>query len=222
MTVVQQGIVGQDSVWSFYPSLTVNASGHTLIAFNTTAATTFPSIAVVGRLVSSPLGTMRPPAVVKMSLGSVDRLLNGRQRFADYSGMALDPSDSASWIHAEYGTSGDFETWVARVELSATFTDSPLVPGMPTRAVHILELRTRINERRVGCGLVGFSFSGVVAPGIPVAAEHLSELRAALDAAYVACGQLAPVYADPVIVSGTTVIRALHILELRAAVVALE
>ena len=51
---------------------------------------------------------------------------------------------------------------------------------------------------------------------------HLTELRAALSEAYAAAGRAAPAYTDPVVTPGATVIRAAHLMELRAAVAALE
>ena len=53
-------------------------------------------------------------------------------------------------------------------------------------------------------------------------AVHLTELRSALAAAYAAAGRTAPDLTDPTIVAGSTSIRAVHIKELRDAVVFLE
>ena len=50
----------------------------------------------------------------------------------------------------------------------------------------------------------------------------MTELRAALAEAYAAAGRAAPDYSDPVVTAGVTVIRAAHLMELRAAVAALE
>ena len=56
----------------------------------------------------------------------------------------------------------------------------------------------------------------------PVKLVHLRELREALGDAYVAAGRLAPGWTDPVLAAGSTPISAQHVMELRAAVVALE
>ena len=53
-------------------------------------------------------------------------------------------------------------------------------------------------------------------------AGHLLELRAALAAAYAAARRPAPRWTDAAPAGGTTPIRAAHVTELRAAVVALE
>ena len=59
-------------------------------------------------------------------------------------------------------------------------------------------------------------------PGTAVKAAHLTEIRVALRQAYDACQQLAPDYTRATLVPGTTRIKAIHLAELRAAIVALE
>ena len=51
---------------------------------------------------------------------------------------------------------------------------------------------------------------------------HLVELRTALNEAYQAAGRTLPTYTDLTLVAGVTVIKALHLNELRTAVRALE
>ena len=105
------------------------------------------------------------------------------------------------------------------------FTDDPLVPGTTEiKAVHITELRTRINALRVGCGLSDFAFTDatLTAGSTTTQAVHVTELRTALSQAYVGCGQSAPTFTDATLTAGSTVIKAVHIAELRAAVIALE
>jgi hypothetical protein len=108
---------------------------------------------------------------------------------------------------------------------SAPFTDDPLVVRVTlVKAIHVAELRTRINARRVATGLADFSFSDptLTVRVTTVAAPHLTEMRTALGQAYAAIGRPVPVFTDPVITPRSTVIKAVHIAELRAAVVALE
>jgi hypothetical protein len=105
------------------------------------------------------------------------------------------------------------------------FTDDPLVQRItPVKAVHVEELRTRINARRTANGVAGFSFADpALSIGITeVRAIHLTEMRAALAEVYVKLGRTAPAFTDPVITSRSTVIKAVHIAELRAAVIDLE
>jgi subtilisin family serine protease len=105
-----------------------------------------------------------------------------------------------------------------------TFTDTPLVPGMHMRAVHVAELRTRINDLRVQHGLPTATWTdAALGRTVIIRAVHLAELRAAINELYVALGQMPmPVYTDSPLLPRGTVIKAVHISELRAAIEALE
>ena len=104
------------------------------------------------------------------------------------------------------------------------FTDHPLVPGVtPVKAVHFTELRARIDALRVSAGLGRFLWTDpFLQAGVTrVKLVHLVDLRRALEAAYTAVGRPAPVFSDAFPGPGTP-IRAAHLTELRAAVLALE
>ena len=113
---------------------------------------------------------------------------------------------------------------VPPVRVTASFTDDPLVPGVPIKAVHFMELRARIDVLLEEAGLGQFSWTDpVLQAGVtPVMRVHLRELRSALAAAYVVAGRAAPRWTDASPPAGTTPIRAAHVTELRAAVLALE
>lgn len=117
------------------------------------------------------------------------------------------------------------QPFAVTVSRFAPFTDDPLRPGVtPIKAVHLTELRTRIDSlRREVEQQVFFWTDSVLRPGVtPVRRVHLIELRGALSEAYVAAGRAAPRWTDPAPVAGLTPIRAAHVTELRAAVRALE
>jgi hypothetical protein len=103
------------------------------------------------------------------------------------------------------------------------FTDPVLLSAStPVRAVHITELRLRIDAVRAGLGLPGYSWTDPSLVGVAVKGTHIVEMRAALGQAYAAAKVPPPAYTDPAFASGATAIKAVHISELRAAVVALE
>jgi hypothetical protein len=106
------------------------------------------------------------------------------------------------------------------------FTDSPLTPGVTViRAVHLTELRNRIDAQRQRCGLALFSWtdSPPTAGMTLIKAVHISEMRTALNDAYTACHiSPLPTYTDSSIVVNSTVVKASHITELRNAVIAIE
>ena len=106
-----------------------------------------------------------------------------------------------------------------------TFIDHLLRPGStPVRAVHFMELRSRIDALRARTGLGRFTWTDpVLRAGVTrVRLMHLMELRSALTEAYVGAGRSGPRWTDPAPGVGTTPIKAVHLTELRAAVVALE
>jgi uncharacterized repeat protein (TIGR03803 family) len=113
---------------------------------------------------------------------------------------------------------------VFRLHLTAPFTDEPLSSNVSViRAVHITELRTRINAVRAARGLAGYEFQDptLVSGMTMIRAQHIQDLRAALHQAYVAAGVTPPTYSDPSLTTGT-VAMAVHIAELRSAVTTLE
>jgi cytochrome c peroxidase len=106
---------------------------------------------------------------------------------------------------------------------SGCFTDEELTSRSTLiKAVHITELRTRINAARTARGLAAFSFTDSNLASATIKAVHLTELRTALDGAYDAAHLARPSYTDPTVTSGSLLVKAVHITELRTAVRALE
>jgi YD repeat-containing protein len=106
---------------------------------------------------------------------------------------------------------------------AGNFTDGTLVPGgSPIRAVHVTELRARIDTVRKRYGLTAFDYTTdtIVPRTTMVSAVDLSELRTALVQAYAAAGLALP--ADIASPAQGQVIRALDINMLRTALFAIE
>ena len=100
------------------------------------------------------------------------------------------------------------------------WTDRLRAGAASIRAIHFLELRTRIAALRDRTGLPPLQWTDpVLTPGVtPVRSVHLTELRAALDAVYDAAGRPRPNYTDAVVTAGVSVVKAAHVTELREAV----
>jgi hypothetical protein len=107
---------------------------------------------------------------------------------------------------------------------AAPFTDDPLVAHSTfVKAVHITELRSRIDALRARFHLAAYAWTDPsLGAGTVIKAAHIADLREALRQAYVAAGRAAPAYTDPTVTPTVTVIKAVHIQELRSAVVSLE
>jgi len=121
-------------------------------------------------------------------------------------------------------TSGGFDDHDDLIFSTARgFTDDPIVPGVTViKAVHITELRDRIDAVRRTRGLAAFPYTNPgPAAGTLISAVHVTELRAALTQAYIASGRPAPGFTDPGLGTGVPV-KAVHISEIRAALLAVE
>jgi hypothetical protein len=108
------------------------------------------------------------------------------------------------------------------VVVEDAFTDA-LLPGTTLiKAVHVRELRARIDALRSRFGLGGFAWTDShLAGGDPIRAQHIADLRTALAQAYAAAGRVLPPFTDPALSAGLAV-KAAHITEIRAALVVLE
>jgi hypothetical protein len=108
-----------------------------------------------------------------------------------------------------------------RTGSSLSFTDSPLVPGVHAmKLVHMTELRSRIDALRAARGQGAWSWTALSA-GMMIRASHIAELRTALSTEYQARGVSLPeAYVDHPLAVGTP-IKALHITQLRALVIAI-
>jgi hypothetical protein len=107
---------------------------------------------------------------------------------------------------------------------SGAFTDPVLTANSSVvRAVHVAELRARIDLQRQRVPLTAYAYAdATVTGGVSVIrTQHIIDLRAALAEAYTGLNRTAPTYTDPTLSTGET-IKAVHITELRAAVIALE
>ena len=178
---------------------------------------------------------LSPSALAYLSIDGTTRIVqfNNVNNLADAGDWA---TNSPAQVQDAFGTPGSHPR-VANSELTNldvigwrrvpqnTFTDNTLTAGVTTiKAVHITELRTRIQAQRNRFGLGVFSYSTptITASTTTIKASVIAELRQALAEAYVAGGFAVPSYTDPALTVGTTTIKAVHITELRAAVVSLE
>jgi hypothetical protein len=115
---------------------------------------------------------------------------------------------------------------VAGVVLPVTqnrrFVDDPVTPRITTmKAVHVTELRDRIDGVRLQAGLPKYAYAGAAVAGGAIRARDVTELRTALSQAYLAASRAAPAYTDASLQPGT-VVKAVHVTELRDATEVLE
>jgi hypothetical protein len=102
--VFQQGTLtsGVTSLW--LGSIAMDKVGDLALGFSESSSTTHPTVAFTGRTPSDPRGTMEGIATIFAGSGSqTGGTANGGNRWGDYSGMAIDPSnDCTFWYVNEY------------------------------------------------------------------------------------------------------------------------
>ena len=108
LSVVQQGDVGGEDIasgaFTFFPSIMVDQNGNMGIGFSVSAASIFPGAYYTGQEASDPLGTVQPTSTLAAGLDFYVRTFGGpRNRWGDYSGIAIDPSDGETfWVFNVY------------------------------------------------------------------------------------------------------------------------
>ena len=97
-TLVQSGNVDPGpGVHAWMPAVTVDAAGHMAIGFAIGGPNQYYGAGFTGRLGGDPAGTViAPETTYATGLGNYVRTDGGgRNRWGDYSGIAIDPSDQA-------------------------------------------------------------------------------------------------------------------------------
>ena len=145
-------------------------------------------------LVGQPTGTSFPDSAVNAGTGYVYTV-----RARNAIGVSADSAP-------------DFAT-------TMTFTDDPIVAGVtPIKKAHVTELRSAVNAIRAAVGLSAFPFTPADLTGLVISAAHFADLRSALAEARAAVLLPPARYTDPTLTQQTTMIKAVHITELRNGV----
>jgi len=107
-----------------FASIAVNADDDALVGFSEFESDDFTDAAYAYRAGTDPPGTMREPITLKNGEGPYNKTRGGLNRWGDYSGSQVDPSDDFSlWTIQEYARiptgrkdrSGRWGTWWGRV-----------------------------------------------------------------------------------------------------------
>jgi hypothetical protein len=99
-TVRQDITYGSVGSYASYPAVRPDGAGNLCVVFTRSSASEFASVYATGRLVNDPLSTLQPSLLVRAGQGAQTRPSG---RMGDYSGAALDPSDtSIVWVVGEY------------------------------------------------------------------------------------------------------------------------
>jgi len=108
LVVSDQGDIGGEDIatgtYTFFPSIAINSVGDAIIGFAASAPTIYPGAYYVGRYSTTPAGTVLATQIFKPGLDYYIRTFGtGRNRWGDYSGSSVDPSDDQTfYIFNEY------------------------------------------------------------------------------------------------------------------------
>jgi len=111
--VFQQGTVVDPNINFWMGSIAMDGSGDIALGFSASSTDLDPSVLLVGRLPTDPLGTMEAPAFL-VTGGGVQEM--SFRRWGDYSSMAIDPKDDCTFWYTQeyYKTTGSFN-WSTRI-----------------------------------------------------------------------------------------------------------
>lgn len=106
LTVADQGTVLGDDIandtFTFFPSIAVNGIGQVAIGFSGSASSIFPGSFYTTREPGDPAGTTSGSATLFAGADSYIRTFCGRNRWGDYSGVAVDPVDGCFWVYNKH------------------------------------------------------------------------------------------------------------------------
>ncbi|MFZ4619325.1 MAG: T9SS type A sorting domain-containing protein [Bacteroidota bacterium] len=107
---------GLDGYWHSYPALMVNKNGDMTITYSRSGNNEYIGAFVTGRKKNDAPG-LAPSIALRDGRGNyVVDFASGRNRWGDYSGIGLDPSDEMSvWTHTEFAAAkNSWGTWIAK------------------------------------------------------------------------------------------------------------
>jgi hypothetical protein len=99
LQVFQQGTYSgnpDDNLWRWMGSLTRDKAQDILVGYSVSSSSSFPAIAVAGRIFTDPHGTLSPEQYAVHGTGSQPDTGN---RWGDYSTMSIDPIDNCTFYY---------------------------------------------------------------------------------------------------------------------------
>lgn len=112
-SVFQEGTVVTPDTNFWLGSIAMDKAGNIALGFSASSHSLDPSVEIVGRVPTDPLGSMESPAIAVLGTGVQQTSFH---RWGDYSSMSVDPKDDCTmWFSQEYyATSGSFN-WSTRI-----------------------------------------------------------------------------------------------------------
>ncbi len=122
----QQGTYAPDSSYRWMGSIAMDHDGDIALGYSVSSATMSPSIRYTGRVPTDDLGTMES----EIDVLSAAHITTGSQtttyRWADYSGMSIDPTDDCTFFYTTQYVPITGSVWSTRI---ASFSFPSCAPG---------------------------------------------------------------------------------------------
>ncbi len=122
-SVLEDVSFGSDNCWLYYPAITADVNSNMTMVYSQSCTNEFAGVHYTGRATTDP--GVQPSALLKAGEAFYELVDgSGRNRWGDYSGIAVDPvDDRLVWIYGEYAeTPGAIDlwgTWVGQVSSRA-------------------------------------------------------------------------------------------------------
>jgi len=119
-SAVEDYMFGSEGYYHFYPAMSVDKDHNVLLTFSRSSASEYIGAYYTSRLNTDPAGTFSGSWPIKTGVDNyVKDFQSGRNRWGDYNGCWLDPSDQNNfWTLTEYvDTKNGWGTWVGNIRL---------------------------------------------------------------------------------------------------------
>ncbi len=131
--IYQQGTYGlpADPLNRWMACIAINAEGSIGLGYNVAGTTSFPSIRFTGRRSCDPLGEMTEPEQTVIAGTSP----SASNRYGDYNGMTVDPTDGSFWFTSNYNPAPQWATRIANFTINSSCGGcSPIITLQPANA----------------------------------------------------------------------------------------
>ncbi len=107
----QQGTYSPNATNRWMGSITQNAYGEILLAYNVSDASVFPGLRFTGRESGDALGTM---TIAETTIVN-GTTANGSNRYGDYNTAVVDPVDESFWFTGQYNPTTQWASYVSHI-----------------------------------------------------------------------------------------------------------
>jgi hypothetical protein len=111
----QQGTYAPDSSYRWMGSIAMDQAGDIALGYSVSDSAMSPSIRYTGRLATDPLGTMESEIDILSARGITTGSETISYRWADYSGMSIDPVDDCTFFYTTEYVPSTGSTWSTRI-----------------------------------------------------------------------------------------------------------